>query len=195
MVFYLGSLAVIGTGLILLSTLSSIPVPNSQKQAGLVENIETSTPEVVVGNPIFFSIPKIGVNASFEYVGVDQNGRMQDPEDADKVGWFRLGVKPGSKGNAVIAGHLDKASGAPAIFYNLSSLQAGDEVIVTDEKNNQFRYKVSEKVIYPFDEVPLEHIFGTTDKTRLNLITCDGVFNHNTKNYSHRMVIYSELVN
>lgn len=155
------------------------------------ENV-LDTSHVII--PVLISIPKLGINAQVEYVGLDQQGKMDVPKNYKNVAWFKLGYKPGEKGNSVIAGHLDTISGAPAVFFNIYSLNIGDEIIVKGEDGTELVYRVSEKRIYDFDKFPLEEVFGSRDNSRLNLITCDGVFNQNTSNYSQRVVIYSDQV-
>lgn len=146
-----------------------------------------------IGAPVELYIPKIGVQAPIESVGLDSEGRMDVPKVAANAGWFNQGYKPGEKGNAVIAGHLDSETGAPAIFWNLSQLNSGDEIVVKDEFGNNLRYVVTGKQTFVFNKVPLDEIFGGSDKSKLNLITCDGTFDYTSRNYSQRMVVYSEL--
>jgi len=153
----------------------------------------TPTPTPTITQPRFFNIPKISVSAPIIPVGVDATGKMQLPQNIAEVGWYSLGSKPGEQGNAVIAGHLDSTTGAGAIFYHLHELEPRDNLYVTDELGNQYSFVVTRKEIYEFDKVPLDEVFGKTSKKRLNLITCTGQWVASQRNYSHRMIIYSEL--
>lgn len=145
------------------------------------------------GTPRLLSIPEIGVEARVESVGLDEEKEMDVPRDPNNVAWYMFGARPGQKGNAVLAGHLDSDTG-PAVFYNLSDLEEGDEVLVSDDKGNVLKFIVVEKSVYPVEEFPLDKVFGNQGSIpRLNLITCGGRFNGSTKEYSHRVVIYSEL--
>lgn len=161
-----------------------------QETPALLNNKEEINAPVL---PQRLIIPKIGVNTFVESVGLDNQGRMDVPSTPNNVGWYNLGVKPGQKGNAVVDGHLDSEFG-PAVFYSVPTLTKGDQITVIDQRGQQFTFEVTENQTYYFNQVPLEEIFGATDKTRLNLITCGGFFNNTTRNYSHRIVIYSELV-
>lgn len=143
--------------------------------------------------PIAVIIPKIDINAAIERVGVDGDGRMDVPKDAFNVGWYEYGVKPGEVGNAVFAGHLDTVTGAPAIFYNLSRVEVGDEIVVTTEEGKQLTFSVIRKETYDSAQFPLEDVFGASDKKMLNLITCQGWFDYSAQEYSHRLVLYTEL--
>jgi LPXTG-site transpeptidase (sortase) family protein len=153
-----------------------------------------TSPQGDPGIPQKLSIPKIGVTASVESVGLDSQNRMDVPRIADDVGWYRLGYKIGENGNAVIDGHLDKVTGKPAVFWNLSKLQSGDKIIVMDGAGKQFTYAVTQKAEYPYNNFPLQQVFGPASKPMLNLITCQGTWDKTTKNYSHRIVIYSQLM-
>ncbi|MCL5019357.1 MAG: class F sortase [Patescibacteria group bacterium] len=146
----------------------------------------------VAGVPQTLIIPKIGVNSSIELVGEDSLGRMGVPTEVMDVGWYKLGFRPGEKGNAVIDGHLDSPYG-PAVFYNLAQLEPGDKIIVNDDRNQTHTFIVSRKEAYLYDQVPLGKVFASADKPYLNLITCGGSFDRSAKNYSQRIVIYSQL--
>jgi sortase A len=187
-VFYLLTLPIIGAGLMLLNMLnrSTIPIFAPPKHSVVSQQI---------GLPKNLDIPRLGVNAGIESVGLDKTGAMDVPKNADNVAWYNLGSSPGQIGNAVLAGHYDKVTGAPAVFYTLNKLNIGDEISVTDEFGNKFNYKVTGKKIYAYNNLPLNYIFGSSDKARLNLITCSGTWDQANKNYSNREVIYSEKVN
>ena len=150
-----------------------------------------SEPEI--SNPVNLKIPKINIDSQIEEVEDDSQGRMDVPKDAMNVAWYKLGYKIGEGGSAVLAGHFDMADGSPAIFYDLEKLEVGDEILTTTETGQEFRFKVTDKKSYDFDKVPMQEIFLSDDKARLNLITCEGIFNKSDKNYSKRLVIFSEL--
>lgn len=163
----------------------------SKEVISSVIRIENVTAKVEF--PTNLKIPKLGINAPVLQVGLDENGKMGVPESVEVVGWYNLGAKPGEKGNAVFAGHLDTITGAPAVFYNLSSLEKGDEIISTDISGKQYRFKVTRKEVYPFDRFPLQDIFGDSKDSSLNLITCAGVFDLTSLNYTQRVVVFSKL--
>lgn len=168
--------------------------PTSQAQQTGPIPTPTPTPTTIPpADPKLLYIPKLNVYAVIENVGVDDTGKMETPKDFNDVGWYDLGFRPGAQGSAVIDGHLDTVTGAPAVFYYLSKLQPGDQIIVTDNNGTQYTFDVKEKVSYPYDNAPINQIINSTDKKRLNLITCNGTWDYKTHNYSNRIVIYSEL--
>ena len=165
-------------------------VVNSDQQA----TAPTAVPQVAHAGPVHISIPKINVDTAVESVGMDSQGRMDVPKNADDTAWFSPGFRPGTNGSAVIDGHYDKVTGAPAVFYNLKQLTAGDDIIVTDNDGTKYTFQVDRAVPYSDDNFPLQQVFAAADVPQLNLITCDGTWNKDTHNYSQRMVIYSKLV-
>lgn len=117
---------------------------------------------------------------------------MDVPKRFDTVGWYRLGVRPGELGNAVLAGHLDAKTG-PASFWRLKELQPGDEVIVVSDDGQERRFVVQTLEHYAYDRAPLDRIFGSAEKVNLTLITCAGRFDRRTQNYDQRLVVYATL--
>ncbi len=153
----------------------------------------TALPEPVV-EPVTFSIPKLGVNnINVESVGLDKENKMDIPRDENNVAWYNMGAKPGELGNSVIAGHFDKKSGAPAVFYEIGKLKPGDELKTKDRNGKERTFTVTDVKTYELSKFPLEEVFGLGDKARLNLITCEGNYDKTSQLYSHRLVVYSEL--
>lgn len=156
----------------------------------------TPTPEAdtpPIAEPVQLEIPRLGSAASVEYVGLDDQRRMDVPKDAANVAWYKFGARPGEVGNAVLAGHLDSETG-PAVFYDLESLEPGNTIFVTDSAGARHEFRVTDKQTYAHDKFPMDEVFGASDKRRLNLITCEGQFDAAAKNYSHRTVVYTEAV-
>jgi sortase (surface protein transpeptidase) len=124
---------------------------------------------------------------------MDAAGRMDVPKKDTDVAWYNLGYRPGEKGGAVIDGHLDKASGAPAVFWDLKKLSPGDELSVTDANGHQLTFAVVRTVSYAWNQLPIKEVFGASSVPMLNLITCQGTWDTTKKNYSNRMVVYAQL--
>ncbi len=142
--------------------------------------------------PMQIEIPALGVNTTIENVGTLENGEMGVPEGIDTVGWFEPGPKPGERGNAVMAGHVDSKTG-PAVFYKLDQLAPGDEVIITGKDGESKTFIVTGKQSYPRKEAPVEDIFGFSYSKNLNLITCSGKYSRDEGTHEERLVVYSEL--
>lgn len=143
--------------------------------------------------PQVIEIPSLNVKATIEEVGRLDNGQMGVPQDPDQAGWFSPGTKPGGRGSAVIAGHVDSKTG-PAVFYELDKMEIGDEVLIHGEDGEIVRFAVVKKVAYPRTDAPVDTIFGFTYGSGLNLITCTGSWNRKAKTHDDRLVVYTELV-
>lgn len=144
--------------------------------------------------PVRLRIPAIGVDAYVEQMGEQADGSMATPTDPDNVAWYSYGAIPGENGNMVMAGHLDRIGGSPAVFWDLSQLDAGDRVVVQDGAGATYHYVVTEQTSYPYNEAPLSEIFGFDLVSRLNLITCRGDWDRSRQTYTERLVVYTELV-
>ena len=136
-------------------------------------------------------IPAIGVDAPIVPVGLDVAGNMAAPSGWYDVGWYRYGPRPGFSGSAVLAGHLDTNTGAPAVFWRLGELAPGQEILYQDQNGEQSTFVVEQTASYPWDQVPLDLIFARGGEPRLTLITCGGTWSRENQNYSLRTVVYT----
>lgn len=146
----------------------------------------------VPGAPRRLRIPSIGVDTTVESVGLAPGGGMGIPSNPFVVAWYDLGPRPGDLGNAVIDGHLDHPGG-PGVFWNLGRLRAGDKILVQTYDGQWKTFVVTFTAEYPYDHSPVDLIFGPSLSANLNLITCEGVFNHAQHNYDRRRVVYARL--
>ena len=164
-----------------------------KKAKSVVKSLPAAQKSVtVVSIPTTIIIPSLNVDAKVESVGMDNRGAMDTPKDSNNAAWYNLGSKPGDNGSAVIAAHLDKEDGSPAVFWDIKKLNEGDRVEVIDDKSIKHSFKVEKVIDYNFDEVPLKEIFAASDGIRrLNLITCGGQWDKSSKNYSKRTVAYT----
>jgi sortase (surface protein transpeptidase) len=144
-----------------------------------------------VGAPVTLTIPAIGVGAPIEQVATNARGEMDTPKNPLNTAWYAPGARPGARGNAVIAGHVDYHGIGPVVFWNLGKLAPGAEVFVTDDAGKQRRFLVTSVEVYPADNAPRERIFGPTNDTNLNLISCTGDFDPGSASYNNRIVVYT----
>src|SRR6266567_5841284 len=140
-------------------------------------------------------IPAIGVNASIESVGVRPDGTMETPAQRpwSDVGWYNSGSRPGERGSAVIAGHLDRPGGNPAVFWRLRYLRVGDSVLVVDASGKALRFHVTRIIFVQPQDAPVQDIFGNTAGSFLNLTTCAGDWIPTQHQTALRLVVYTSL--
>lgn len=158
----------------------------TDKPHPVLKKIEIATLEL----PVRLSIPSINVDTSIQYVGINSAGEMATPSSAFEVGWYKEGVIPGEKGNAVIAGHFDGQKGEAGVFYNLSKLKTGDELIVESNKGKRTAFIVREaKTTSPGY---VEEVFEASNSAHLNLVTCGGEWNEDDNSYSERLIVFAD---
>lgn len=157
---------------------------------GLVEG--TSTISFV---PATLAIPSINVKAGVEPVGKKADGSMDTPKALSNVAWYAPGQKPGQKGNAVFAGHVNNALGAAGVFKELSKVKKGDTIVVTSAEGKRLTYSVEEINEYFLDQAPLAEIFADSGPAGLVLITCQGVWDSQARTYDKRLVVVARLQN
>jgi hypothetical protein len=101
-------------------------------------------------------------------------------------------VRPGERGNAVIAGHYDTATLTPGLFYDLTQLLTGDKILIEDAVGAIRTFRVEGSETYPYNAAPFERVFGAADGMHLNLIALAGNWNEMTS--AQRLVVYTTLV-
>lgn len=142
--------------------------------------------------PSSLKIPSINVEAEVQHLGVTENGEMAVLDNSEDVSWFSPGYQPGQNGRAVIAGHVDGVDG-PAIFWDLSKLQLGDEVVVED-KDRTLVFKIHTMESVPLDLADVSDVFGYTSSPELVLITCSGTYDFDRGTREERLLVYARLV-
>lgn len=143
--------------------------------------------------PARVDVPAIGLSEPLIDLGIAADGTMEVPVDADDVGWFTGGGRPGGRGPTVIAAHVDSTTG-PAAFFRLRELVPGDEVSVTDVDGGVVRYAVTEAVDVAKEEFPTARVFGARPTDQLRLVTCGGVFDRASGHYDENRVVFAEPV-
>ncbi|MBX4200054.1 class F sortase [Candidatus Parcubacteria bacterium] len=168
----------------------SISSIGTQRNTGTTENgtlTRTETSSQLV-------IPKIGVDANIQSVGLGKGGSIGIPTNFTDVAWYNGSAKLGTSGVSIIDGHLDGRYTPRAVFYDLSQLAPGDTVkVVTNDKT--YTYKVSHIEVYDYKSNPDEIFKNGDSKGHLNLITCTGDWVKNEKTYDERVVVFTDLVN
>jgi hypothetical protein len=152
--------------------------------------------------PAQLTIPAIHVDASVMDVGKTAQGLMDAPVSQainspywTHVFWYAPGAAPGQAGNAVIAGHVDRVGGDPAVFWYLKDLVAGDDIYVTTIQGQHLHFVVQRAVAYPAtvsSSEALNAVFGPSTNHNLNLITCSGAWTG--QGYDQRLVVFTTQV-
>jgi hypothetical protein len=150
----------------------------------------TRVRRVRVAAPARLRIPAIGVDTSLVALALDRAGTLEVPRRFDVAGWWSGGARPGERGPAVIAGHVDSQTG-PAVFFGLGRLRRGDGVLVERRDGSLLRFTVRRVERYPKNRFPTARVYGPTRRPELRLITCSGAFDHLTGHYLDNTVVYA----
>lgn len=164
-----------------------------KKQIEQKKSLISKTQEESWGFPVRLVIPAINVNANITRVGISSNGDMEVPSNIMDVGWFELGPRPGEKGSAVMAGHLNGKNGEAGVFAELYKLRKGDKLYVEYDKGPSTTFIVQEARAY--DPGYADEVFTQSDNSYLNLITCDGIWSKSKKSYNKRLVVFAGITN
>jgi sortase (surface protein transpeptidase) len=143
--------------------------------------------------PTRVRIPAIGVEADSVPLGLRDDGSIEVPSDFDTTGWWADGPEPGEVGPAVLLGHVDSRAG-PAVFFELKSLQPGDQIHIDRTDGTTVTYRVERLEQHPKDAFPTDAVYGPTDQPELRLVTCGGDFDREVRSYRDNVIVYASLL-
>lgn len=179
--------------IIILSGISAVFIYNFS------HGVTGGTPVDAPWAPARLQIPAIHVDAPVMGVGQTSTGAMDAPVSKvynspywSHVFWYDAGAAPGQTGNAVIAGHVNRVGGDPAVFWSLDKLQPGDMVKVVTNQGTMLTYMVNRVVRFPANypgQQAINAVFGPATGNHLNLITCSGVWTGT--GYDERLVVFT----
>jgi sortase A len=170
-------------------SLSLAPLPEEQVGGcgqALVEARRIAPPESI-------QVPGVHIAAPIVELGVTKDGEMEAPPTPDVVGWYRMSARPGQPGNSVMSGHVDWGHNT-AVFWSLRQLVQGDEIQVRGLDGNVHTYAVEWNQVFPWQTAPVDRLVGPTEDSVLTLITCDGIYDTRSREYSERRVVRARLV-
>ena len=140
--------------------------------------------------PVRVDIPRLGVSAPVDELGLNPDATVAVPSDFERTGWYRGLEVPGEVGTAVIIGHVDSFTG-PAVFFRVPELVAGDEILVTRADDSVVRFVVERTERYQKRAFPTDEVYGKAQHPALRLITCGGAFDEDTRSYTDNVVVYA----
>ena len=175
------------------------------------DNVVRSIEELhrVFGEPPFadlgrMRIPALGIDAPLSLRIVGEDGAMPNPEGPDEVSlydlsaWPGLGGRPGTPGNAVFAGHVDRRAwldyaqleySGLGVFFSLDLLTPG-QVIEVDANGGSHGYVVRwVREVSASGGEWAKILAAPDDLEAITLITCGGDFNAVEGSYASRVVV------
>jgi LPXTG-site transpeptidase (sortase) family protein len=142
--------------------------------------------------PSRLSIPRLGINAPVERLGLDSQGNLAAPSALKDVAWYAGGPAPGEPGGAIISGHLGVRPGQ-AVFWDLGKIRRGDSIVVTRRDGTRVTFIVDGARTYARNaKVPA--LFSSDGTSELWLITCSGRWDYGRSTYDDRLVVHARVV-
>lgn len=135
-------------------------------------------------------IPGIGLDATIQQLHI-VDGVMESPDDPWKVGWYSQISFPGQGANVVMAGHKDFQNVGPAVFWDLSMIEPGNEIILTSANGQTLTYVVDQTNELLASTPPSEYTAQVGNET-LTLITCAGSYVDGA--YVERLIVRASII-
>jgi LPXTG-site transpeptidase (sortase) family protein len=176
-------------------TVTATTEPSPEPTEQVAEPTPTPLPRPSEGAQLTrLVIPKAKVDHRLVTKGLTPRREMEDPGGKDDVAWYNFSTMPGLGSNAVLSGHVDWYTGERGVFWFLRDLKEGDEAQIHYSDGTVITYRVSRVEVYGANSAPVAEITGPTTGDRLTMITCDGVFQRSSHDYTDRRVVYADRV-
>jgi hypothetical protein len=146
-----------------------------------------------VAEPVAGALPGLGIRSVLDPLGLQPTGELQAPPRWDVAGWYVGSPRPGERGPAVIAGHVDGPDG-PAVFWRLGQVRAGDRVEVLRADGTTAVFAVTRTLVVPKSGFPTSEVYGPTPGAELRLITCGGPFDRRSGHYVDNLIVFATEV-
>jgi len=144
-------------------------------------------------------VSKIGLDAPIEVLPVD-DGVIRGSSGPEVVSLYdfssyfpSFGGWPGFGQNAVFGGHVDYINYGPAVFWDLSELEEGDEVEVHLTDGTVYRYSVTWNKTFPWSDMPWDYVLQPENGNEsVTLMTCSGAWTGSQ--YTNARVVRAERI-
>ncbi len=143
--------------------------------------------------PRYIYLGSINVRARVMSVGVNSDGNIGSPDNANDAGWYDGSAKPGQDGQVFINGHTSFSSSFKAAFDKLPDLKANDVITIELGDGDKITYKVVKVESVPTSAVNMKETLNVPDgaKQGLTLMTYAGQYDYKSKTTDKRVVVYA----
>ncbi|WP_315097055.1 class F sortase [uncultured Cellulomonas sp.] len=171
------------------------PTAPAGPQVPVVDAALGAAPVVATPPPVRLAVPDVGIDMAVDPVGVQDDGAMEIPQDADRAGWYRFGPAPADPAGAtVVAAHVDSVQTGIGQFAKLLEVAVGAGVTVTTADGVVREYRVVSVEKVPKDGAPVDQWFDRSGAPRLVLVTCGGTFRRDIGHYTDNVVVTAEPI-
>ena len=171
----------------------------------------TPTPAPYDGEPVIMRIPRLGVEAPIEAIGIIEGRNQLDVPAPRNVGWYDVYDKPGFGTSSLYSAHKDYHPDIRGPFYALTELEAGDRIVVVMDDGREYVYEVFFQRRYATGDMPMRDLISPeraedpelrrpASEEWITMYTCGGEFVSYDGNaggpgyYVHRDVVIARLV-
>lgn len=152
-------------------------------------------PAAATPAPVRLVVPDVSIDMAVDPVGVQDDGEMQIPPDANRAGWYRFGPAPSDvQGATVLAAHVDSRLTGVGQFARLRDVAPGATLTLTTADGVEHAYTVVDRQEVAKDVAPVAQWFDRTGAPRLVLVTCGGTFRRDIGHYEDNVVVTAEPV-
>lgn len=143
--------------------------------------------------PRYLYLPSIGIQSRVDSVGINSNGNIDSPKNANDSAWYDGSAKPGRDGQVFINGHKSYSSSYSSAFDKLDQIKVGDQIIIENGNGNKFTYKVVSSQTLPTSKVDMNKALNVPDdaKQGVTLMTYTGKYNYREQSAEQRVVVYA----
>lgn len=166
------------------------PVPFVAVPRGPAEVVPGPSSGSLVPDPVFLTVPAIGVRTRLIRLGTTRQGTLQVPASTSVAGWYTSSPRPGAIGSSIIAGHIDSYTG-PGVFFRLRMLRPGDRVYIRRTDGTLAVFAITAVRVYLKTAFPTAAVYGPVPDVALRLISCGGAFDRITGSYLSNVVAYA----
>jgi sortase (surface protein transpeptidase) len=176
------------------SATTSTPAAAAASAAPATRGKKKLPPVLAASVPVSLDIPAIGVQSRLLSLGLRENKSLQVPPDGPgaPASWYNGSPTPGTRGPAVLLGHVNATGGGPGVFAELRSLKPGTPISVRRADGSTATFTVDRGATYKKNDFPTLEVYGNTAGAELRLITCDG-YDPATGLFDDNYVIYAKL--
>jgi hypothetical protein len=140
-------------------------------------------------------VPRLGINAPVGVMDAGADAVLSVPSNGYDVVRYNfpyyphMSSAPGAGGTFMIGGHVDYHVIGRAVFWPLKEAQVGDIIEYHLADGSKLTYLVDWVADVPFEQ-NLTPLLETSEEAII-LVTCNGVFDRETRNYDLRRLVHA----
>lgn len=156
---------------------------------------DADAPAMAASQPVRIDIPALDRTSELIVTGQRADGTLEVPPGAEgsPASWYDGSPTPGERGASIILGHVNSLSDVSGVFYELDTLEPGDEIRVTREDGSTAVFEVDHLESFPKDEFPTRAVYYPVPGAELRLITCDDL-GAGGDEFPNNTVVFATLV-